>query len=151
MPMGDMKGVLDSEAEPNVAARDMSDPLPLGCCCLPPPPLPEIVTVSCLRHNESLGRSPPGNRCRGSALPLLCRDLSMWTGVDLGEMKGEAGGDWPPGPWARGEMGWKLKWRLLVPGEGGTGQGCAPPPELGPVSASLTIKGWKETRLLVDS
>merc|ERR1719225_1120851 len=133
VPMGDMKGVLDSEAEPNVAARDMSDPLPLGCCCLPPPPL------------------PPGNRCRGSALPLLCRDLSMWTGVDLGEMKGEAGGDWPPGPWARGEMGWKLKWRLLVPGEGGTGQCMAPPPELGPVSASLTIKGWKETRLLVDS
>ena len=43
VPMGDMKGVLDSEAEPNVAARDMSDPLPLGCCCLPPPPLPEIV------------------------------------------------------------------------------------------------------------
>ena len=34
--MGDMKGVLDSEAEPNVAARDMSDP-PLGCCCLPLP------------------------------------------------------------------------------------------------------------------
>ena len=26
VPMGDMKGVLDSEAEPNVAARDMSDP-----------------------------------------------------------------------------------------------------------------------------
>lgn len=86
VPMGDMKGVLDSEAEPNVAARDMSDP-PLGCCCLP---------------------LPPGSRCRGRALPLLCRDLSMWTGVDLGEMKGEAGGDWP-GPWARGEMGWKLK------------------------------------------
>ena len=36
VPMGDMKGVLDSEAEPNVAARDMSDP-PLGCCCLPLP------------------------------------------------------------------------------------------------------------------
>ena len=36
VPMGDMKGVLDSEAEPNVAALDMSDP-PLGCCCLPLP------------------------------------------------------------------------------------------------------------------
>ena len=36
VPIGDMKGVLDSEAEPNVAARDMSDP-PLGCCCLPLP------------------------------------------------------------------------------------------------------------------
>ena len=74
----------------------------------------------------------------------------MWTGVDLGEMKGEAGGDWP-GPWARGEMGWKLKCRLLVPGEGGTGQLMAPPPDPPPVSASLTIIGWKETRLLVDS
>ena len=37
VPMGEMKGVLDSEADPNVAARDMSDPDPLGCCCLPPP------------------------------------------------------------------------------------------------------------------
>ena len=36
VPMGDMKGVLDSEAEPKVAALDMSDP-PLGCCCLPLP------------------------------------------------------------------------------------------------------------------
>lgn len=73
VPMGDMKGVLDSDADPKVAALDISDPLPLGCCCLPPP--------------------FPGRRWRGRALPLLCRDLSMWTGVDLGDMKGEAGGD----------------------------------------------------------
>ena len=37
VPIGDMKGVLDSDADPKVAALDISDPLPLGCCCLPPP------------------------------------------------------------------------------------------------------------------
>ena len=37
VPMGDMKGVLDSEAEPNVAALEISDPEPLGCCWRPPP------------------------------------------------------------------------------------------------------------------
>ena len=35
----------------------------------------------------------PGSRCRGRTLPLLCRDLNIGTGVDLGDMKGEAGGD----------------------------------------------------------
>ena len=36
VPWGDMKGVEDSDAEPNVAALEISLPLPLGCCCLPP-------------------------------------------------------------------------------------------------------------------
>ena len=64
----------------------------------------------------------------------------MWTGVERGDIKGEAGGDWPllacrPDP---GEMGWKEKCRLrLVPGEGGT-----MPPVL---SVSLMIWGWKLT------
>lgn len=71
--MGDMKGVLDSEAEPKVAALEISDPEPLGCCWRPPP--------------------LPGRRWRGRTLPLLCRDLNIGTGVDLGDMKGEAGGD----------------------------------------------------------
>ena len=77
VPMGDMKGVLDSDADPKVAAREMSDPLPLGCCWRPP---------------------LPGSRCRGSALPLLWRERSMCTGVERGEMKGEAGGEPAPGP-----------------------------------------------------
>ena len=57
--MGDMKGVEDSEADPNVAALDMSDPLPLGCCCLPPP-FPEnfkiFLTHKCFEefHLDSL-------------------------------------------------------------------------------------------------
>ena len=65
--------MLDSEADPKVAALEMSLPLPLGCWCLPP--------------------LFPGRRWRGRAEPELCLDLSMWTGVDLGDMKGEAGGD----------------------------------------------------------
>jgi len=70
-----MKGVDDSEAEPNVAALDISLPLPLGCCCLPP-----LFTF-------------PGRRCKGRAEPEECRERSMCTGVDRGEMKGDAGGD----------------------------------------------------------
>ena len=69
----------------------------------------------------------PGRRCKGRALPLLWRDRSMCTGVDLGEMKGDAGGLWPlPGWQARGEMGWKEKWRRRVPGDGGMGHVTAP-------------------------
>jgi hypothetical protein len=59
VPWGDMKGVEDSDAEPNVAALEISLPLPLGCCCLPP-----LFTL--------LGR-----RCKGSAEPEECLDLSM--------------------------------------------------------------------------
>ena len=36
VPWGDMKGVEDSDAEQNVAPLEISVPLPLGCCCLPP-------------------------------------------------------------------------------------------------------------------
>jgi len=88
VPWGEMKGVLDSEADPNVAALEMSLPLPLGCCCRPP--------------------LLPGRRWRGRAEPELCLDRSMWTGVERGEMKGEAGGDWPEFAW-RGEIGWNEK------------------------------------------
>ena len=59
VPMGDMKGVLDSEAEPNVAARDMSDP-PLGCCCLPLP-RQENNYVKNYGHVSGV-KLPPGNR-----------------------------------------------------------------------------------------
>ena len=77
-----MKGVLHSEADPNVAAREMSDdeelkripPMPIT----PPGPPP-------------LG-APPGKRWRGSALPELCLDLIIGTGVLLGEMNGLADG-----------------------------------------------------------
>jgi hypothetical protein len=99
-----MKGVEDSEAEPKVAAREISLPLPLGCCCLP---LPFPLAL-------------PGNRCKGRPEPEECLDRSIWTGVERGEMNGEAGGDWFM--LCRGEIGWKEKCRLLLPGEGGTGQ-----------------------------
>jgi len=82
-----MKGVEDSDAEPKVAAREMSLPLPLGCCCLPCWPL----------------APPPGRRWSGRAEPEECLLRSMWTGVLRGEMNGEAGGDW--GSDWRGEIG----------------------------------------------
>ena len=89
VPWGEMKGVLDSEAEPKVAALEMSLPLPLGCCCRPP--------------------LLPGRRWRGRAEPELCLERSMLcTGVERGEMKGEAGGDWAEVGW-RGEIGWNEK------------------------------------------
>lgn len=72
VPWGEIKGVLHSEAEPNVAAREMSDP--------EEPKGPFVVAPPC------------GNICRGNALPLLWRDLIMWTGVLLGEINGEADG-----------------------------------------------------------
>ena len=50
VPWGEIKGVLHSEAEPNVAAREMSDP---------EEPKGPLVVVPC------------GNICSGSALPLL--------------------------------------------------------------------------------
>ena len=70
VPWGEMNGVLHSEADPKVAARLMSDPED------PKGPL-EV---------------PHGSICRGKALPLLCRDLIMWTGVLLGDINGEADG-----------------------------------------------------------
>ena len=56
VPWGEMKGVEDSEADPKVAAREMSDPaLPLGCCWRAGP-----------------GPGVPGSRCSGSADPEEC-------------------------------------------------------------------------------
>ena len=107
VPCGLMKGVLHSEAEPNVAARETSEPeepkLILAMApptafppCPPPPP-------------------PLGNRCRGSALPELCLDLSTGgTGVLRGLMNGLAFGLCGREFW-RGLIGWKLKCRLRVP------------------------------------
>ena len=71
VPWGEIKGVLHSEAEPNVAAREISDP--------EDPKGPFVVV-------------PWGNICKGSALPELWRDLIIWTGVLLGLIKGEADG-----------------------------------------------------------
>ena len=89
VPWGEMKGVLDSEAEPKVAALEISLPLPLGCCWRPP--------------------LFPGRRWSGRAEPELCLERSMlWTGVERGDMKGEAGGDWAEVGW-RGEIGWNEK------------------------------------------
>ena len=71
------------EAEPNVAAREISEDdelkriAPMPKTPGPPPFGP-----------------PPGSRCRGRALPELCLDLIMGTGVLLGEMKGLADGLW---------------------------------------------------------
>ena len=62
----------------------------------------------------------PGRRCTGRADPEECLDLSICTGVLLGDTKGEAGGDCRAPD--LGDIGWKEKWRLLVPGEGGMGQ-----------------------------
>lgn len=133
VPWGEMNGVEDSDADPNVAAREISLPDPLGCCCLP---------------------VEPGSRCRGRAEAELWRERSMCTGVERGEMKGEAGGDWGRLPW-RGEIGWNEKCRLLVPGEGGTGHwpvvtGTEVTTETAPAPGSDTISGLKDTLLLLD-
>ena len=71
MPWGEIKGVLHSEAEPNVAAREMSEP---------EEPKGPLVVVPC------------GSIWSGKALPLLWRDLIIWTGVLLGDINGEADG-----------------------------------------------------------
>ena len=95
VPCGEMKGVLHSEAEPNVAALEISDdeelkiiPIPIPITLGPPPPL----------------GPPPGRRCSGRALPELCRDLIIGTGVLRGDMNGLAEGLCGNEPW-RGEMG----------------------------------------------
>ena len=105
VPCGLMNGVLHSEADPKVAARLTSDPeepkLSLVCMpCTTGPPAPP---------------APPGSRCRGRALPELCRERSTGgTGVLRGLMKGLAFGLCGRDP-CRGEIGWKLKWRFRVP------------------------------------
>jgi len=102
VPWGEMKGVEHSEADPKVAALDMSElelELKFASFWAPPP-----------------AWTPPGwlRRCRGSADPELCLDLIIGgTGVDLGEMKGLAEGLCGSEA-CRGLMGWKLKWRFLV-------------------------------------
>ena len=74
VPWGEMKGVLHSEADPKVAAREISDPEdPKGPFVVAPAP-------------------PCGNICSGNALPLLWRDLIMCTGVLLGDINGDAEG-----------------------------------------------------------
>ena len=73
VPWGEMKGVEHSEADPKVAALDMSElelELKFASFWAPPP-----------------AWTPPGwlRRCRGSADPELCLDLIIGgTGVDLG-------------------------------------------------------------------
>jgi len=128
---GEIKGVEDSEAEPKVAALEISLPLPLGCCCLP-------------------GAGPvvlPGRRWSGRPEPELCLDLSMCTGVERGEMKGEAGGDC--GWLCRGEMGWKEKCLRLEPG---LATGATLGWEVAELMAvgSLTIRGLKDTLRLLE-
>ena len=72
VPWGEMKGVEHSEADPKVAALDMSElelELKFASFWAPPP-----------------AGTPPGwlRRCRGSADPELCLDLIIGgTGVDL--------------------------------------------------------------------
>lgn len=78
VPCGEMKGVLHSDSEPNVAAREMSD-------------------EDELKVMPSMNPAPddfpfPGKRWRGSADPELCLDLIMGTGVLRGEMNGLAEG-----------------------------------------------------------
>jgi len=114
VPCGLMKGVLHSDAEPKVAARLTSDPeepkLSLVCMPWPPPPPPTTPTPA--------PPALPGSRCRGRALPELCRERMMGgTGVLRGLMKGLAFGLCGREP-CRGEIGWKLKWRFRVPGLG---------------------------------
>ena len=87
-----MNGVLHSEAEPNVAARDISELEELNKI-----PLMPMTAVPLLGP-------PPGSRWRGKALPELCRDLIIGTGVLLGEMNGLADGLCGNEP-CRGEIG----------------------------------------------
>lgn len=78
VPWGEMNGVLHSDSEPNVAAREMSEDEQLK-----------------VMPNMKLAPDDfpfPGNRCRGSAEPELCLDLIIGTGVLRGEMKGLADG-----------------------------------------------------------
>jgi hypothetical protein len=89
-----MNGVLHSEAEPKVAAREMSDDEELKI--IPP-------TLMTPPGPPPLG-PPPGKRCRGSALPELCLDLIIGTGVLRGEMNGLADGLCGNDP-CRGEIG----------------------------------------------
>ena len=104
VPWGEMKGVLHSEADPKVAARDISDP--------DDPNGPFVVAPG-----TPPGPPPCGSICRGNALPLLCRDLIIWTGVLLGDIKGEAEGLWGSEP-CLGDIGWKLQCLLRAPGLG---------------------------------
>jgi hypothetical protein len=91
VPCGEMKGVLHSDADPNVAALEMSELDELNRMPMPIPPGPLLGP-------------PPGNRWSGKALPELCRDLIIGTGVLRGEMKGLAEGLCGSEP-CRGEMG----------------------------------------------
>ena len=72
----------------------------------------------------------------------------MCTGVDLGDIKGDAGGDC--GKLWRGEIGWKEKCRLLEPGDGGIGH-VPPGVEVWVTIAagSETMRGLNETLRLV--
>jgi len=95
VPWGDIKGVLHSEADPKVAALEISEP--------EDPKGPLVVVF------------PWGSICNGKALPLLWRDRNIWTGVLLGEIKGEAKGLWGSEA-CLGDIGWKLKCLFRVPG-----------------------------------
>ena len=103
VPWGDIKGVLLSDADPNVAALEMSDEdeLKFGIFCPtlftgPPGPIttPPTPTVAL----------PCGNRCSGRELPELCRDLIVGTGVLRGDIKGLAEGLCGNEAW-RGDIG----------------------------------------------
>ncbi len=108
VPCGDMKGVLHSDVDPKVAAREISEEAELN----PPDTFPDALC--------------PGSRWSGNALPELCRDLNMCTGVLRGEMNGLATGDCGR-EFCLGEIGWKLKCLLRVPGLGWRDPPAAPP------------------------
>ena len=112
VPCGDMNGVLLSDADPNVAALDISDDdeLKFGIFCpvlttTPPGPITTPLTPTVAL--------PWGKRCRGRALPELCRDLIDGTGVLRGDINGLADGLCGKEA-CLGDIGWKLKWRFRV-------------------------------------
>ena len=73
--------MLHSEAEPNVAARDISEEDELNST----PPIPMMPVP------PPFG-PPPGSKCNGRAEPELCRDRIVGTGVLRGEINGLADG-----------------------------------------------------------